>query len=246
MSSKSLFRLDDLTILVTGASGGIGQATALACAEAGARVIITGRDEKRINDLYEKMSSPEHKAFIADLVEPTQVENLVKQCPVLHGVIHCAGVDGVAPLRLAKIDMIEQVMRVNYVSAISLTQKLLINKKIRDYGSILFLSSIAAKSGKRGVGPYSASKAALIGAMRPLALELSKYGIRVNALCPGIVKTPMFEGQQFWLDNEVAPSYPLGLGEPRDVALASVFFMSRASIKITGTDFSIDGGVVLT
>jgi NAD(P)-dependent dehydrogenase (short-subunit alcohol dehydrogenase family) len=93
--------------------------------------------------------------------------------------------------------------------------------------------------------PYSASKASLIGAMRPLALEVAKLGIRVNALCPGIVDTPIFAGQEEWLANEVAPTYPLGIGKPEDVANAALFFMSDASRKITGTDFSLDGGVVI-
>jgi nucleoside-diphosphate-sugar epimerase len=94
--------------------------------------------------------------------------------------------------------------------------------------------------------PYSASKAAILGAMKPLALEVSKHKIRVNALCPGVVRGGLFRGQEEWLDKEVAPTYPLGLGEPEDVAHASVFFMSRASSKVTGTDFSIDGGVPFT
>ena len=82
--------------------------------------------------------------------------------------------------------------------------------------------------------------------MRPLALEVAKHGIRVNALCPGIVVTPLFKDQEDWLRDEIAPGYPLGLGKPEDIAYASVFFMSRASSKITGTSFSIDGGVPFT
>lgn len=124
-----------------------------------------------------------------------------------------------------------------------LTQRLLWKKRLRKGASVLFMSSIAAKAGKAGVGPYSGSKAALLGIMRPLALEVAKHGIRVNALCPGIVVTPLFAGNQDWLRDEVASSYPLGLGQPEDIAHAAVFYLSRASRKITGTAFSIDGGV---
>jgi NAD(P)-dependent dehydrogenase (short-subunit alcohol dehydrogenase family) len=128
----------------------------------------------------------------------------------------------------------------------TLTQRLLMKRKIHTGGSILFMSSIAAHTGKVGVGPYSGSKAALLGSMRPLALEVAKHGIRVNALSPGIVRTPLFEGNEDWLNNEVAANYPLGLGDPEDIANAAVFFLSDSSRKITGIDLSIDGGVFCT
>ena len=246
MDASSLFRLDGLTILITGASSGIGRASALACAEAGAKIILTGRSEKRLKDVFGQLSGEGHQIELFDLSNLNQIATLAANCPNLDGIIHSAGIDGVAPMRQVQAKMLEQVMNINYLAPLVLTQKLLITKKIRQGGSILFLSSIAAKTGKRGVGPYSGSKAALIGAMRPLALEVAKFGIRVNALCPGIVQTPIFDGQELWLTNEVALSYPLGIGQAEDVANAALFFMSEASRKITGTDFSLDGGVVLT
>lgn len=246
MNASSLFRLDGQTILVTGASSGIGRASALACAEAGAKIILNGRNEQRLSEVFHQLHGDGHRIESFDLSDLNQVSTLAANCPAIDGVIHSAGIDGVAPMRQVQAKMLEQVMNINYIAPIVLTQKLLLSKKIRDGGSILFLSSIAAKTGKRGVGPYSGSKAALIGSMRPLALEVAKFGIRVNALCPGIVQTPIFEGQELWLTNEVALSYPLGIGQPEDVANAALFFMSAASRKITGTDFSLDGGVVLT
>jgi NAD(P)-dependent dehydrogenase (short-subunit alcohol dehydrogenase family) len=246
MSPSSLFRLEGLSILITGASSGIGRACALSCAEAGAKIILNGRNEQRLKEVLLQLNGDGHKIELFDLSDLNQVANLAAICPVVDGIIHSAGIDGVAPMRQVQATMLEQVMNINYLAPIVLTQKLLLGKKIRDGGSILFMSSIAAKTGKRGVGPYSGSKAALIGSMRPLALEVAKFGIRVNALCPGIVLTPIFEGLEDWLIKEVAPSYPLGLGQPEDVANAALFFMSAASRKITGTDFSLDGGVVLT
>ena len=246
METHSAFRLDGKTVLITGASSGIGRATALACAESGGKIILNGRNAKRLIEVHSELAGIGHKIEAFDLTDLDQLNNLSKNCPDLDGLIHCAGVDGVAPMRQVQSKMLTHVMNINYMAPILLTQKLLISKKIRDKASILFLSSIAAKTGKRGVGPYSGTKAALIGSMRPLALEVAKYGIRVNALCPGIVRTPIFEGQEQWLTDEVALSYPLGIGEPEDVANAALFFMSDASQKITGTDFSLDGGVVIT
>jgi NAD(P)-dependent dehydrogenase (short-subunit alcohol dehydrogenase family) len=148
-------------------------------------------------------------------------------------------------MRMVQSTMLEQVFQVNYIAPVTLTQRLLIKKKIQPGGSIVFMSSIAANTGKVGLGPYAGSKAALLGSMRPLALEVAKHGIRVNALCPGIVRTPLFS-DDYLRNEELVRSYPLGLGEPEDVAHAAVFFLSDASRKITGVSFSIDGGVPLT
>jgi NAD(P)-dependent dehydrogenase (short-subunit alcohol dehydrogenase family) len=245
MDASSLYQLNGRTILITGASSGIGRATAIACASAGAKIILTGRNEQRLEDVRLQLDGDGHQVEVFDLSDLENAAKLAGRCPVVHGVVHSAGIYGVSPMRQVQSQMLEHVMRVNLIAPIVLTQKILYTKKIANGGSILFLSSIAAKSGTRGVGPYSASKASLIGAMRPLALEVAKLGIRVNALCPGIVDTPIFAGQEEWLANEVAPTYPLGIGKPEDVANAALFFMSDASRKITGTDFSLDGGVVI-
>jgi NAD(P)-dependent dehydrogenase (short-subunit alcohol dehydrogenase family) len=187
-----------------------------------------------------------HVAILGDLQKQEEVMSLADQSPALNGVVHCAGIYGVAPMRLVQLDLLQRVFQINYFAPMTLTQRLLIKKKIQHGGSVLFMSSIAANTGRAGVGPYSGSKAALLGSMRPLALEVAKHGIRANALCPGIVRTPIFSGQEQWLTDEVEKTYPLGLGQPEDVAHAAVFFMADASKKITGTAFSIDGGVPLT
>jgi NAD(P)-dependent dehydrogenase (short-subunit alcohol dehydrogenase family) len=246
MTAYSLFRLDGLKILVTGASNGLGRAIAIACAEAGASIILHGRSLDRLNEVALQLSGTGHKIFSADFSNSSQIVELADFCTDLNGIVHCAGVHGVAPMHLVQSKFLNDVMQVNFFAPIILTQRLLLKKKILPTASILFISSIASKTGKHGVGPYSASKAATLGAMRPLALEVSKHNIRVNALCPGVVRGGLFKGQEDWLDKEVAPTYPLGLGEPEDVAHAAVFFMSRASSKVTGTDFSIDGGVPFT
>ena len=243
MNPEAIFRLDGRTILVTGASSGIGRAIAVGCAAAGATVLAHGRDEARLNETLAAMAHHGHRALVADLTVPEQLNAVAEACPEVDGVVHSAGIHGVAPIRSLQADFLRRVFDINFFAPLLLTQRLLWKKRLKKEASILFMSSIAAKAGKVGVGPYSGSKAALLGTMRPLALEVAKHGIRVNALCPGIVVTPIFAGNEEWLRDEVAKAYPLGLGQPEDVAHAAVFYLSGASRKITGTAFSIDGGV---
>lgn len=243
--NHSLFSLDSKSILVTGASSGIGKSVAISCASAGAKIILHGRDQDRLHQTLTELPGSGHQIIRADFHEDDQIVALAESAPFIHGICHCAGISGVAPMRLAQRAMINEVMQINYWAPVLLTQKLLLKKKILPGGSVLFMSSIAAITGKVGVGPYSGSKAALLGTMRPLALEVAKFGVRVNALCPGIVKTPLFDDD--YLQNDaLTKSYPLGLGEPEDIGHAAVFFMADASRKMTGTAFNIDGGVPLT
>jgi NAD(P)-dependent dehydrogenase (short-subunit alcohol dehydrogenase family) len=243
LNSIARFRLDGRTVLITGASSGLGKEIAVACSNAGAKVIAHGRDEDRLNATLAALSGKGHTAVVGDLTEAIQLDRLVEACGDLDGVVHSAGIHGVSPIRLLSENFLSKVFAINYVAPLMLTQRLLAKRKLRKSASVLFLSSIAAKAGKVGVGPYSGSKAAILGTMKPLALEVAKQGIRVNALCPGIVETPLFSGNEDWLREEVSSSYPLGLGSPSDIADAAVFFLADASRKITGTAFSIDGGV---
>ncbi len=240
---NSPFRLDGKRILITGASSGIGRSCAIECAKAGATVIFTGRNEARLNEVENELVGEDHIKLLADLNDKDQVTSLVSQSGKVDGVVNCAGIIGVHPMHLLNKGMIASVFESNYFSPIMLTQQLLIKKMINNKGSIVFMSSIAAKTGKVGVGPYSGSKSALIGTMRALALELAKHDIRVNALCPGIVDTPLFGSVGLSLNETFAKNYPLGLGVPEDVAFAVIYFLSDASLKVTGTSFSLDGGV---
>lgn len=240
---QDMFGLNGANILITGASSGLGWACAIACAEAGANLVLSGRKSERLAELKGILIKGNHTIVPADLTVEAELHQLADQCPELNGVIHSAGIHGVSPMRLAQRSLLTSVFETNYFSPILLTQRLLQRKKLMQHGSILFISSIAAKAGKVGVGPYSGSKAALLGTLRPFALELAKHRIRVNALCPGIVKTPLFSGKNDWLDTAVEKTYPLGLGQPEDIANTAVFFLSEASKAITGTAFSIDGGV---
>jgi len=239
------FRLDGKTILVTGASSGIGHAIAIQCALVGAKIIATGRDSTRLGAVFSKLEGCGHKQIITDLNDSVQMNELVDEVGVVDGVVHSAGMHGVIPMRMVSEKMLCSVMHTNYNVPMLLTQRQLSRRLLRDGSSVLLLASIAALTGKVGVGPYSGSKGALIGTMRCLALEVAKRGIRVNALCPGMVDTPLLNMNPEWL-KEQGKNYPLGIGMPDDVALAAVYFLSDASKKVTGTTFSLDGGVTYT
>ena len=243
-TDPGVFGLRGKTVLVTGASSGIGHQIALSCALAGASVVATGRDETRLAALVEQMNGPTHRYLAADLRDDVSVKHLATQVERLDGVVHSAGIAALAPLRMATRKHIESQMHTNYLAPMLLTQQLLLRSAICNGGSIVFVSSISAHIGVAGVSAYGASKAALEAMARSLALEVAKKAMRVNCLAPGLVETPMLaaaKANATSLDQTLA-RYPLGLGRPEDVAHAAVFLLSGASRWITGTTITIDGG----
>lgn len=243
--SNNPFHLRGKTILVTGASSGIGREVAIQCAKVGARLVISGRDEARLNETLAALVGSDHRAVLADLTEQQQLHALVEQAGAIDGVVHGAGTHGKVPVRLISESSLDRVFSTNFNAPVLLTQRLLYQKNIRDGGSILFISSIAAHTGTVGMGVYSASKTALIGLIRCLALEVAKRGIRANALSPGLVDTPLVNVDRAWLDEQ-SKKYPLGIGQPEDIAYAAIYFLSDASRKITGISFNMDGGIPFT
>jgi NAD(P)-dependent dehydrogenase (short-subunit alcohol dehydrogenase family) len=242
------FNLHGKTVLVTGASSGIGRAVAVECARAGARVVISGRNQERLDEtlgMMRAVSSAEHAARVADLTDAAQLEQLADAAGEIDGVVHAAGIDGVTPVRMLRESFMQSVLDGNFMAPLMLTQKLLYKKSLRNGSSIVFLSSIAAHTGTVGVGPYSSTKAALEGMMRCLALEIAPRGMRANALAPGMVDTPLVNKDREWLD-EKAKMYPLGLGKPEDVAYAAVYLLADVSRKVTGTRIHLDGGIPWT
>lgn len=242
---KNPFRLDGKRILITGASSGIGASTAILCSQLGASVVITGQDELRLSVVFEQLVGQNNTQVKFDLRDDENLLKFIDSVGKVDGVVHSAGISGVTPIRLMQKLFLENVMDVNFEAPALITRHQLARNYINNQGSIIFLSSIAAITGKVGVGPYSASKTALIGLMRPLALEVAKRGIRVNALCPGLVKTPLLNVSEEWIQEQTL-KYPLGLGDPIDISNCILYFLSDASMKVTGTTFSIDGGVPFT
>lgn len=242
--TAAAFALHGKTILVTGASSGIGRQIAITCAQRGARVIATGRDNARLQQTIDQLKGQGHVQIIADLTKATDRDRLcaVVNTPI-HGLVHCAGQQRICPLRQLTEDIMTQMYNVNFLAPVMLTQKLLHANSIAQQGSIIFMLSTAAHSGTRGVGPYSAMKSGLLGIIRCLALEQAKRKVRVNGISPSTVPTAMWGTEHDMIEAEKT-RHPLGLGTPEDVANAAVYLLADASRWVTGTSLIMNGGAM--
>lgn len=236
------YSLDGKTVLVTGASSGLGRQIAVSCARMGAKLVVTGRDAERLSQTHLALEGDGHRSVRADLTVAAEREALADGVQLVDGVVHAAGVQRHVPIKLLSENILRGVLDVNFVAPIMLTQRLLYRNAVATGGSIIFLSSSAAQTGTAGIGPYSASKAALHGLMRTLAVEQAKRRVRVNCIVPSAVETPLWDPSQ--LEAQRA-RHPLGLGTPDDIANAAIFLLSNASRWITGSELVMDGGVVL-
>ncbi|WP_288897066.1 SDR family oxidoreductase [uncultured Capnocytophaga sp.] len=243
------FSLENKKILVTGASSGIGKAIAIECSKMGARVIITGRNEERLAETYKELVG-EHPAYIvADLTKEEDIEHLVALTDSLNGLVNCAGLTIPKPFKFLQESDIETVMTVNFNAPLLLTQRLVKKKKLEKGGSVVFISSISGTKVSYIAGSiYSASKGAINGLCKGLALELAPQQIRVNTVVPGMVETNIVSGgeiaeEQLEIDRQ---KYPLKrYGKPEEVAYAVVYLLSGASGWVTGSNLLIDGGYTL-
>ena len=238
---KNPFSLIGKAVLVTGASSGLGRQIAISSSRMGARIIATGRDVDRLAETIKRLEGDGHMQVVADLRESSQIHALVAVAGKVDGVVHCVGMQRLAPVKLISEKLLADIIGTNFVGPVMLTQRLLYRDAIADGGSIVFLSSTAAHIGTPGVGPYSSMKAALHGLTRCLALEQAKKRIRVNCISPSAVETPLWDAQH--LEAQRA-RHPLGLGTPDDVANAAIYLLSNASRWVTGTNLMMDGGVM--
>lgn len=240
------FSLKGKTILVTGASSGIGRATAIECSKMGASVIITARNEDRLNETLLAMEGKDHQCIICDLSDESSIDLLVDKIGEVDGVVNNAGYIDLLPVKLIKSQRFEAILTINTIAPIILFQKLLKKKKIKNYSSVVFTSSLAGIGyGTVGNSMYSATKGAICAFVKVASKELASRNIRVNTVCPGMVKTSiMSKGNVSNTQlEEDEKNYPLGYGEPLDVALAIIYLLSNASKWVTGTNLILDGGV---
>ena len=246
---KNPFTLECRTILVTGASSGIGRTTAIECSQMGANVIITGRDQARLDETFSELEGEGHLAVIADLTQEDQVQGLLEQLPVVDGAVLCAGQGTVVPFKMADRKKQDPIFEINYFAPVELLRQLLKKKKLANGASVVFVSSIGGvDSITIGNSIYGASKAALNSAMRFCALELAPKKIRVNSVCPGMVNTRLIKGGAVSEEQHQADmlKYPLKrYGEPEDIANGIIYLLSDASSWVTGHSLVIDGGYTL-
>lgn len=240
------FRLDGKTILVTGASSGIGRSTAIECSKLGATVVITARNESRLQDTLEQMAGNNHQMIVCDMSDIESVRYLIEKSPIYDGVVNNAGINKILPIQFVGQGDLMETMQVNALSPIMLTQGLLKKKKVSKDGSIVFVSSIAGHTRSTvGNTMYCASKGAVTGFVKCLAKELASKRIRCNEVMPGQTDTPiMAHGTVSDEDiKQVASRIPLKrLGMPIEIAEGIVFLLSNASSYITGSSLIIDGG----
>lgn len=238
-------------ILVTGASSGIGKATAVYLSQLGASLIITARKEEPLKETLESLDGDGHSTMIFELKEIEEIESFIDELVMnsgkLDGLVHCAGIGEMRPLQLAKYESIHETMLVNFYAFIELCRVISKKKNYNERASLVAISSVAGQRGQKSKLAYCASKSALDSAVKVMAKELANKKIRVNTVVPGFLRTDMYDayletaGDAEFEKNVLAYQY-LGLGQAEDAASAIAYLLSEASKFITGTGLVVDGG----
>lgn len=243
------FSLQGKSIIVTGASSGIGKAIAIECARMGANVLITGRNKERLQETFDLLIGDNHTQIIADLKSYEEIVQLAEKTASIDGLVHCAGFTIPKPFSFLSQTDISSVMQVNFEAPVLLTQCLLKRKKINKQASVVFISSISGVYISSVAGSiYSASKGAVNGLVKGIALELAPKGIRVNSVNPAMIDTNIYSSGV--IDEEMlkedVKKYPLKrYGKPEEVAYAVIYLLSDASAWVTGSNLVIDGGYTI-
>lgn len=243
---KNPFSLEGKTILVTGAASGIGRATAIQCAEMGAKVILVDLNEQGLKDSMALISRDDTEYRAQDLTDLDKLIEMVGSLPKLDGVASNAGIVLSLLAKFSEPKDMERIFKINTFSHINLIQQLIVQKKLNKGASIVFTSSMSGVyCGLAGGSLYGATKSAILGYTKALAIELAPRGIRVNTIHPGMIETPLTNGTALSKEllEEDAKNYPLGrYGKPEEIAYSIVYLLSDATVWMTGTQLLIDGG----
>jgi len=243
--------LSNKTILITGASSGIGRQIAVESSKLGAGTVLVARNKKRLEETRQLLDKGNHWVCPFDVTDFNNIEPLVDEVfnkgGVISGFVHCAGVESTVPFRNLNPGIYENLFRVNVISGLEFARIISKKKYLNpEGGSFVFLGSVMSRFGKEGKIAYCASKGALTSSIKAMALELSSKKIRCNVILPGVVKTEMIESMFESIPessvNQIFAQHPLGLGIPDDIAQLAVFLLSDHSRWITGSEIVIDGG----
>lgn len=248
LPSTPSLRLDGLKALVTGASSGIGLGSAVALAEAGAHVILSARNIKTLNKVVDAIKSKElsAEAMVLDVSKVNTIKKSIENKGPFDILVNSAGLGRHSPSMDTSVEDFDEVMNVNLRGAYFVTQavaKGLIEDKRS--GSLINISSQMGHVGGVDRAVYSASKHAVEGFTKAMAIEWGQYQIRVNTICPTFIRTPLTQStfdnpeRKRWIENKIK----LGrVGEVEDIMGAVVFLASEASAMITGSALMVDGG----
>ena len=243
---RNPFSVEGKTILITGAASGIGKATALQCSEMGANMILLDLNKEGLNHTKAELKGGDNEVIAINLTDFDSLKEMVSKLPKLDGVVSNAGIFYSMMAKLSEKKDMEKIFEINTFSHINLIQQIMEQKKLNKGASIVFTSSMSGVfCGAVGGSLYGATKSALAGYAKALAVELAPRGIRVNTIHPGMINTPLIHSAALSQDvlDEDKKNYPLGrYGEPEEVAYSIIYLLSEATKWMTGTQLLIDGG----
>jgi len=248
MTSYNPFGIEGKRILITGASSGIGRATAEECAKCGAQLVLTARNEERLKATLDSLEGAGHTAIIADLTIQEDLVSLVGQLDsAMDGVVLCAGINDKSLIKFLNQEHVDKMLATNFTSPVYLSQMLTKKKKLAKESSIVFISSISAFYPSVSNAMYASSKAALTQFAKVLALELMPQKIRVNCIEPAFVETGMLNKYEISDKmDEIRANAPFGrFLEPKEVAQAAIYLLSDATKLVTGSNLVMDGGFLI-
>ena len=248
------FTLEGKTIVVTGASSGIGQQVAISCSQMGAKVALIGRNEQRLGETISQLEGTGHLAIRDDLTDLEHqkelVADIVSKMGIIDGLVNCAGISTTLPFKLMTPETIGEFFRTNVFAPVELTRQVLGKRNVNKRGaSVIFCASVMGVVGESAKSLYSLTKGALIAGCRSLAIEYASKKIRINVISPGVIETPINKSQPYLADPEkriiTESLHPLGIGTTVDIANVCIYLLSDASRWVTGQNLIVDGGYTI-